>query len=429
MTADTPTPGLDELAFIPGATPPMVVATEGHHLVLADGRRIFDAAGGAIVTNIGHGRPEIAEVAARHTSDVDYVIPPWATEARLRLRNRLVGSWLPAGLTRVAFVSGGSESTDSAIRLAHAHHVCSGKPDKVKVIGRWPSYHGVTVAGLSAGGHGTRRAGYDRLMLDFPHVQWDDPDALDAMIEAQGAETVAAFIAEPIIGAAGGVLIPPDDYFPRVAEICRRNDVLLIIDEVMTGFGRTGKNFGIEHWGVTPDILVGGKGLSGGYAPMGGLYTTDAVVAPIAARGHNFMFFTFGAQSSACAISDKVLELMEAENLVERSAKLGTVLASRLHQEFDDHPHVSEIRCLGLFAGVELVASREPKTWYPASTAFNAKVVAQGIANGIWVYPAGSGEPVQDAVMIGPPFTVDEDDIDFIVTTLRRSIDEAAAAL
>lgn len=427
MTADTPTPGLDELAFIPGATPPMVVATEGHHLVLSDGRRILDAAGGAIVSNIGHGRREIAEVAALRTADVDYVIPPWATEARLALRNRLVRSWLPAGLTRVGFVSGGSESTDTAIRLAHAHHVCSGRPDKVKVIGRAPSYHGVTVAGLSAGGHSGRRAGYERLLLDFPHVPWDDADALEAMIEAQGADTVAAFIAEPLIGAAGGVLIPGDDYFPRVAEICRRNDVLLIIDEVMTGFGRTGRNFAIEHWGVTPDILVGGKGLSGGYAAMGGVYTTEAVVAPIAAAGHNFMFFTFGAQSSACAISDRVLQIMEDENLVERSAKLGNVLASKLHAEFDDHPHVSEIRCLGLFAGIELVADRSPKSWYPASSGFAAKVVAEGIANGIWVYPAGAGQPVQDAVMIGPPFTVTEDDLDTIVSALRRAIDAAAA--
>jgi adenosylmethionine-8-amino-7-oxononanoate aminotransferase len=429
MTTEARATGLDALNFIPGATPPMVVGGEGNHLVLADGRRVLDAAGGAIVTNIGHGRPEVAEVAATSTSSVDYVIPPWATPARVALRDRLVTSWLPAGLERVGFVSGGSESTDSAIRLACAHHVTSGRPERTVVIGRVPSYHGVTLAGLGVGGHLGRRAGYDGMLADWPKVAWDDPDALEAAIVAAGPERVAAFIAEPVIGAAGGVLIPPDDYFPRVAEICRRHGVLLIIDEVMTGFGRTGRNFGIEHWGVTPDIMVGGKGLSGGYAAMGGVYATDAVTAPIAEAAHGFMFFTFGAQSSACAISDRVLEIMEQEHLVDRSAKLGASLARLLHDRFDDHPHVAEVRCIGLFAGIELVERREPHTWYPKSVGFAQRVVQESLAEGVWVYPAGSGPLAQDAVMIGPGFTITEDELDEIVTKVGRAVDRAAASV
>jgi adenosylmethionine-8-amino-7-oxononanoate aminotransferase len=420
--------GLAALPFLPGATPPLVVATEGNELVMADGRRILDAGGGAIVTNIGHGRPEIAEVAARATSSIDYVIPPWATPDRLALRDRLVRSWLPAGLDRVALMSGGSESTDTAIRLAHAHHVCAGRPERTKVIGRWPSYHGVTLAGLSAGGHQGRRRGYESMLLDFPHVPWDDADAVEAMIIAQGPETVAAFIAEPVVGAAGGCLVAPPDYFATVADACRRHDVLFIADEVMTGFGRTGRNFGIEHWGVTPDIIVGGKGLAGGYAPMGGLYATEEVVRPLADRGHQFMFFTFGAQSSACAVADRVLGIMEEENLVERCAKMGVVLADRLHAAFDEHPHVAEVRGLGLMMAVELVAEREPRRLFAAETGFAARVTTEALARGVWVYPAGAGDPVRDAVMMGPPYTITEAEIDRLVEALTAAIDAAAAS-
>ena len=415
--------------FVPGVATPYVVATEGSELVLADGRRILDGGGGAIVTNIGHGRPEIAEVAARSTSTVDYVIPPWNTPSRQALVDRLVGSWLPAGLDRVALVSGGSESVEAAIRLAHAYQVCHGEPDRNKVIGRWPSYHGVGIGGLSAGGHRGRRAGFERLLLDFPHVSWDDPDALEAMIEAQGPENVAAFIAEPVIGAAAGCLVPPPDYFPRVAEICRRYGVLLIIDEVMTGFGRTGRNFGIEHWGVTPDILVGGKGLSGGYAPMGGVYTHTAVTQSLADKGQAFMFFTYGAHSSACAISDRVLEILEEEDLVARCARMGGVLEARLRDRFATHPHVSEVRGLGLMLGLELVAERDPHRWFPAQAHLAQAVVREALARDVWVYPAGSGDPVQDAVMLGPPFTITEAEIDRLVDVLAAALDAAVASL
>ncbi|MEZ5265858.1 MAG: aspartate aminotransferase family protein [Acidimicrobiia bacterium] len=421
-------PGAD-YNFVPGQPTPQVVATEGAELVLSDGRRILDAGGGAIVLNIGHGRPEIAEVAARSLAVVDYVIPPWSTPDRQGLVDRLVRSWLPAGIDRVALMSGGSESVDSALRLAHSYHVCNGEPDRWKVIGRWPSYHGVTIGGLSVGGHRARRAGMDRLLLDFPHVAWDDADAVEAMIEAQGPETVAAFIAEPVIGAAGGALVPPADYFPRVAEICRRYGVLFIADEVMTGFGRTGRKFGIDHWDVVPDILVGGKGLSGGYAPMGGVYAKSSVTQTLADKGQGFMFFTYASHSSACAISDRVLEIMEQEQLVERCATVGAKLIARLREVFAEHPHVSEVRGLGLMIGLELVAERSPQRWFPAGAQFAAAVVREALDRGVWVYPAGSGDPVQDAVMLGPPFTITDAEMDRLVEVLHAAVDAAAASI
>lgn len=421
--------GVGHYSFIPGGAPLEVVRTEGNYLLTPDGRRIFDAAGGAIVTNIGHGRAEVAEVAKSSLAEVDYVLPPWPTPARVALRDRLVSSWLPTGLTRVGFCAGGSEAADSAIRLAHAHHVASGRPGRWKVIGRWPSYHGVTVASLAAGGHLGRRAGYDKLLLDFPHVPWDDPDALEAMIVAQGPETVAAFVAEPVIGAAGGVLVPSDDYFPRVAEICRNYGVLLVIDEVMSGFGRTGKNFGIQHWDVTPDIMYGGKGLGGGYAAIAGVFATEDVIEPLARTGHTFMFFTFGAHSAHCAVADKVLQIMEDEELVERAAKTGLVLRARLEEAFGDHPHVADVRGIGLWAALELVAERQPHTWFPKGVGFGQRVSAEALQRDVWIYPAGSGDPIQDAVMVGPPFTITEAEIDTLVSCLRASIDAAAAGV
>jgi adenosylmethionine-8-amino-7-oxononanoate aminotransferase len=428
MTSDSRPLGAAHYPFVPGAVPLVVTASEGNYLITQDGRRILDAAGGAIVTNIGHGRPEIAEVAAAATSSVDYVVPPWATPARIALRDRLVSNWLPEGLDQVGFCSGGSEAADSAIRLAIAHHVCSGRPERRRVIGRWPSYHGVTLASLSAGGHLGRRNGYDGVLLDFPHVPWDDPEALEAMIIAQGPSTIAAFIAEPIIGAAGGVLAPPEGYFAEVAEICRRYGVLFIVDEVMSGFGRAGRNLAIEHWDVAPDIVYGGKGLGGGYAAVAGVYARAEVVAPLASAGHTFMFFTFGAQSAHCAVADRVLQVLEDENLVERSAKLGTVLTARLEEALGDHPPGSAVRGgLGLWAGIELVAEREPHTWYPEGTAFAAKVSAHALTRVVWGFPSGSGDPVRVAIRLGPPFTNTEDEIDRIVGTLRSSLYAAAA--
>ena len=386
MRSDLPL-GLDHLPFIPGPRPLLIERAEGAYLQCSGGRRILDAAAGAIVGNIGYGRADVAEVARRATAESGYVVPVWATPDRVALRDRLVAKWLPAGLTQVGICSGGSESADTAIRLAVAHHVCRGQTSKTRVIGRWPSYHGATIAALSASGHQGRRNGYDGIILDFPHVPWDDPDALDAMIEAQGPETIAAFIAEPVIGAAGAVLMPPDDYFVRVAEICHRHDVLLIIDEVMSGFGRAGHRFAMDRWAVTPDITYGGKGMGGGYVAIGGVYATAAVVAPLAEAGHNFMYFTFGAQSSACAIADKVLQIIDDEGLVERSARLGEVLKGRLEDAFANHPNVAAIRCMGLWAGLELVAERDPYRAFPREVAFNTKVVAQALERDAWGVP------------------------------------------
>lgn len=430
------------LAFVPGDTPLEISRAEGAWLYTPDGRKFLDAAGGAIVGNIGYGRSEVADAVAAALRDTAYLVPGLATTSRVALVERVVDRWLPPGLTRAAFCSGGSESVDAAIRLARMHHVAAGRRQRWKVIGRDLSYHGVTLATLAAGMHDDRRAGFDPLMLDFPKAPAHYPlrcsiehehadcgmaaaDALADVIERSGPETVAAFIAEPVVGAAVGALVPPDGYWPRVREICDRYGVLLIADEVMTGFGRTGRRFAVDHWEVVPDIITGGKGLSGGYAPMGGIYATDAVVAPLAERGMRMMFFTYGAHPASCAAADKVLEIMEREQLVERSAELGSRLLERL-AVLEKHPNVAQVRGLGLFAGVELVRDRDTLETFPRSAGMSTKVLARAAERGVRFYPAGSGR-VGDTIMMGPPFIITEDEIELIGSVLEESIDAAVA--
>ena len=420
---------MDRYPIIPGPVALRVERTEGRHLITSDGRRILDAGGGAIVANIGYGRAEVAAVAARAMERVTYVLPTWPTDARLDLLHRVLDDWMPPAITRGGFTSGGSESVDTALRLARQHHLSSGRPSRWRVIGRRPSYHGVTLASLAVGGHDDRRAGFEPMFLDFPHVPWDDAEALDAAIREAGPDSVAAFIAEPVVGSSAGVLVADDAYWRRVTEICREHGVLLIADEVMTGFGRTGTRMGVEHWDIEPDIVVGGKGLSGGYAPIGGVYATEDVVAPIAANRDALMFFTYGAQDVACAVANEVLRIVDEEDLVTRAVTQGSALRRRLDEALGDHPHVREVRGLGLMIGVDLVQDRDGDVRFPREVGFFRRVVGEALRRDVWIYPAGSGPTAPDAVMFGPAFTVTDEELDTMVEVLVESIDAAAAAV
>jgi adenosylmethionine-8-amino-7-oxononanoate aminotransferase len=431
-------------AFVPGAGAGLPVAgAEGCFLILADGRRILDAAGGAIVANVGHGRAEVAEAARRALAQLSYVVPPFVTEHRLALVERLRRAWLPRGVTRCMFTSGGSESSDLAIRIARQHFVAKGQPARWKVIGRELSYHGTTLSGLDVSGHPKRQKGLEPWLHGLPKAPACYPlrcalcrgaggcnlrcaDGVEEAILRAGVETVAAVILEPIGGSTAGALVPPDGYLPRVAEICRRHGVLLIADEVMCGFGRTGRAFAVDHWSVTPDLMIGGKGLSGGYAPMGGVYATDAVVAPLAAKGEDPMFYTFAAHPASCAVADKVLEILEREELVARAARMGEALRERLVAALGDHPHVAEIRGRGLLQAVELVRDRESLAPFAPEARVTGVAVAAGLANGAFFYPGGAGA-AQDVLVLGPPFIVSDDELDLLVTTLCKAIDAAAA--
>jgi adenosylmethionine-8-amino-7-oxononanoate aminotransferase len=426
--------------FVPRGGPLKVQRAEGAYFFTEDGSPILDAAGGAIVVNVGQGRPEVAEAVARELRRVSYVVPPFATDSRLRLTERLLERWLPEDLTRVLYTSGGSESVDAALRLARQHHVAAGRPERWKVIARDVSYHGATLSTLAVGGHTARREVMGPLLVQspktpacyclrcplgktYPSCGVGCVDEIERVIRDEGPETVAAVIAEPIVGSSGGALVPPEEYWTRLAEICRRHGVLLIADEVMTGFGRTGKRFAIEHFGVTPDILVGGKGLAGGYAPMGGVFASDAVVEPLVEAGDEVMFYTFGAHPAACAAADAVLEIMEREDLVRRAAETGEALRKRL-SELEAHPHVAEIRGRGLLQAIELVRDRATLEPFPRSARLTQRIVASGLRRGVFFYPGGTGE-VRDIIALGPPLIIGDDEVEQIAATLHAAIDEA----
>jgi adenosylmethionine-8-amino-7-oxononanoate aminotransferase len=435
-----------QYAFLPFAGLSLQVArAEGSYFVTADGRRILDAAAGAIAANIGHGHPEVVEAAARALAQVSYVVPPFVTEHRARLVERLRRAWLPAGLTRCIFASGGSEAVDLALRIARQHFVARGEPQRFKLIGRELSYHGTTLSTLDVGAHAKRRKGFEPWLHDWPKApachalrcascrresacNLRCADGFADAIERAGPESVAAVILEPIGGSTAGALVPPDGYLPRVAEICRRYGVLLIADEVMCGFGRTGAKFAVDHFGVTPDVMIAGKGLAAGYAPMSGVYATEAVVAPIGGAGMEVMYYTYSAHPAACAVADKVLEIMERDALVARAAASGARLRRRLEAELGDHPHVAEIRGRGLLWAIELVRDRSTGEPFPAELRAGAAVVGAGLAHGAFFYPGGCA-PAQDVVVLGPPLNASDAELDECAALLRKSLDAALARI
>ncbi len=417
--------------FIPGPVPFVVSGAQGVFLQTTDGRKILDGGGGAIVSNIGHGRPEIAQAAAQALTGMGYVPPLWPTENRLRLIERILDHWvIPAGgeavFTRCFFVSGGSESVDTAMRVARQYQVAQGRPDRWRVAGRATSYHGATIATLSVANHDRRRKPFGAMLADHPKIDPLSADAAIKDLEAADPASLAAVILEPVIGSSGAALMSEDGYWPRIREFCTDHDILLIGDEVMTAYGRTGKKMGIDHLGVVPDLLVGGKGLGGGYAAIGAVLAQEFVVQAIAAAEDSIMFFTFSGLEVSVAIADRVLQILEDEDLVARSARMGAVLRARLENEFAEHPNVANIRGLGLMQGLELVKDREAGTTYGG--ALTPLVISESLKRDCWIYPSGSAR-VPDGLMFGPAFIITESEIEQLVETVRAAIDAAAARL
>jgi adenosylmethionine-8-amino-7-oxononanoate aminotransferase len=295
---------------------------------------------------------------------------------------------------------------------------------------------------LSAGGSG-RRADYEHVLLDWPKIDptycyrcpWgktypscdlECAAALEKEILNHGADSIAAFIAEPMMGSSGGVVPPVKEYWPKIREICDRYDVLLIADEVMTGFGRTGRRFGVDHWDVVPDILVGGKGLTGGYMPMGMIAVKESLVEEVEEAKAEFMFYTYSSHPVACAVADEVLAIMERERLVERSAEVGARLGSSLKEELSGHPMVGDIRGTGMFWGIELVQDKATRTPFAPEKKVTNRVLGASVRKGMFFYPATgmAGKAGGDAMMITPPFIIGDAEIEFITRTARAALDE-----
>jgi len=419
---------------------PTVDYGQGVYLYDTAGRRYLDAAGGALVVTIGHGVAQVADAMAAQARRVAFAHGTQFTSEALEAYAAALAEIAPLFEPRLYLVSGGSEAVETALKLARQVCVARGQAGRYKIIARWGSYHGATLGALSASGRPPLRQAFAPLLLDMPHIppaycyrcpfkqtypacEVACADALELEILRQGPESVAAFIAEPVVGATLGAVAPPPEYWPRVREICDRYGVLLIADEVMSGMGRSGRWFAMEHWGVRPDILVTAKGASSGYIPLGLVLARGELVETVRkGPGHAFTHgFTYANGVMGAAVGLAVLRYVQAHDLVGASARMGAYLLEKL-AALRELSCVGDVRGLGLMAGVELVADKESKR--PFSNPVAGQVQAAAMARGLIVYTcSGLADGVKgDAILLGPPFIVTEAQIDEIVALLRESI-------
>ena len=423
--------------FHRGAGLPTAVRAEGCWVVDAAGKRYLDAAGGAVVCSVGHGRPEVVAAIAGQLAALDYVHAPTFATRVVEDYARSVAGRTPMDGARVYPVSGGSEAMETALKLARAYQLARGEPHRTRMIAREGSYHGNSLGALDVSGRASLREPYLPWLGRTFHVpavyEYRCPapghpsgcgawhaNRLEQEIVTRG--NVAAFIAESVGGATLGAAVPPDDYWPAVAEVCRRHGVLLIVDEVMAGFGRTGRWFGIDHWGVRPDLIVAGKGASSGYWPLGLCIASQGVYDTV---GGSFVHgFTYSHHPGGAAAGLAVIEVIEVESLLKASATQGGRLLAGLSQSIGNHPLVGDIRGLGLLVAVELVADRATKEPFERSEAVTERLLAACLDNGLIVYPASRGvDGIKgDAVLFGPPLTISDSEVDAVVERFTDAI-------
>ncbi len=418
--------------------------TDGHGVFLVDseGRRYLDGCSGAVTAGLGHGLEEIVEVMADQARRV-------AFSYRLQFRNQpaedlaaLLEELAPGDIRWTFFVNSGSEATETAQKMAVQYWREAGRPEKTVVLSRRLSYHGITLGALSLSGHHTRRSLFEPLLspsavvappycyrcplgLTYPDCHLACADDLQRHIDRLGGGTVAAFAAEPVIGAAGGAIVPPPGYFQRVREICDRNEVLLIADEVMTAMGRTGKMFAMEHWGVAPDLIALGKGVSAGYTPLAAALASDRLVQTIRAGSGVIMSgHTYSGNPLSCAVGLAVVRYVRKHELARRAADLGRGLGERLRALQTRHPLVGDVRGLGLMWGLELVADPAACTPFSANARVTARLVAAAQERGLLIYPALTGADAGpgDAVIVAPPLTIGKDELDLLCDLLDQSL-------
>ena len=416
---------------------PRVVRGEGCWLFDDQDNAYLDGSGGALVANLGHGLHEIAHAIGRQAETVAYASGAiFSNEPVAELAAEL-DEVLPEPLAYSYFLCSGSEAIEASVKLARQYWRERGRGDKWKVVSRVPSYHGNTLTALSLSGREHYRAIYGPLLTDFPRVPapdryrrphgdtWDGTGVIRE-IERQGPETVAAFLAEPVIGSSLGAMAPEPEYYQRIAEACRELGVLFIADEVMAGMGRTGRWFSFEHFGVVPDVVVCGKGLSGGYAPLSAVIASREIVETIRDGSGAFVHAqTYSHMPLTAAAGVATLRYIKANGLVEHVASMEELFFGKL-DALRAHRAVGDVRGRGFLAGVELVADRESKRPYPRSEKVAERVAAAALANGLVVWSnAGHLEDGDgDILMIGPSFTISTDEIDEIVARLKRALEQ-----
>ena len=423
---------------------PTAISADGAWITAEDGRRFLDAAGGAIVVNVGHGRAEVIDAVTEQLRHTQYVHGTAFTTQVLETYADEVAAVLPMDGARVYPVSGGSEAVETALKLARAFHLANGEPSRFTVIGRRSAYHGNTIAALDVSGKEPLRKPYTPWLGRYLHAPAayeyrcenpQHPDAcgawhageLSRMIQQAPPKSIAAFIAEPVSGATLGAAVPCEDYWPAIVATCREHGVLVIADEVMTGMGRSGRWFGVDHWDVRPDIVTAGKGTTSGYVPFGFAAASQPLFEAVTTTGfvHGF---TWSHNAVGAAAALEVLRIVRDEDLVQRSRELGDRLRASLHAELDDVHVVGDVRGLGTMIGIELVRDRETKEPCPRSQRVTERVLAAARAAELLLYSStGHVDGTNgDLIMLGPPFVLTDEDESILVERTVAAIRSVA---
>jgi adenosylmethionine-8-amino-7-oxononanoate aminotransferase len=427
-------------------TPPAAVSGAGITITDAAGKTYIDASGGAAVSCLGHNHPRVVKALKEQLDKLDFAHTAFfTTPVAEALADALIEA-APRGLERVYFVSGGSEAVEAGLKLARQYFLEIGQPQRAHFIARRQSYHGNTLGALAAGGNVWRREPYAPLLMDVSHIapcfayrfKRDDEseeqygrrvaDELEAEILRLGGDTVAAFVAEPVVGATAGCVPAVPGYFKRIREICDRYGVLLMLDEVMCGMGRTGTLYACEQEGVAPDLVAVAKGLGAGVQPIGALIAAGKVYDAVANGSGAFMHgHTYMGHPLACAAALGVQQAIREENLLANVRAMGAHLSERLLDRFGNHHHVGDIRGRGLFQAIELVEERASKRPFDPARKINVRIKAEAMARGLIVYPAGGTIDGKngDHVLLAPPYIVSRADIDAIVERLGAAVDAA----
>ena len=429
-------------------TPPVAVGGQGVWLHDAAGRSYLDASGGAAVSCLGHGHPDVLAAMHRQIDQLAYAHTSFfTTEVAEQLAEQLVRT-APAGMSHAYFVSGGSEAVEAALKMARQYYLEIGQPERSHFIARRQSYHGNTLGALAVGGNEWRRRQFAPLLVDVTHVSpcypyrdqqpGETPEQygqrlareLDEAICRVGPGKVLGFVAETVGGATAGVLVPVPGYFKAVREVCDRHGVLLILDEVMCGMGRTGTLHACQQDGVVPDLMTVAKGLGGGYQPIGAVLAQQRIVAAMSAGSGFFQHgHTYLGHAVACAAALAVQQVIERDGLLQKVQRGAQVLQALLAEKFAKHPHVGELRGRGYFWGVELVAERAGKTPFDPARRLHARVKSEAFARGLLVYPMGGTVDGRygDHILLAPPFIVTDDELALIVERLAEAVDAAIA--
>lgn len=427
---------------------PTIVRGEGIYLYDDEGRRYIDGSGGsAAVTAIGHGVPEVVAAVSEQVARLAYAPShAFTTEAVEACARLIIEEFAPEGFGKVWFVSGGSEATENAVKMAIQYHRERGQASRHLIIGRRQSFHGATIAALAVGGNAGRRRPYAAILPPAEHISACSPyrdtadgptraNELEYAIRQLGPENVAAFIAEPVVGATMGAMPAMPGYFARIREICDRYGVLFIADEVMTGFGRTGRPWGLDHWGVTPDLIVCAKGISGGYAPLGAVLAKPEFVAEVRTRSGSFVIgHTSAGNPLSCAAGAAVLRYVLDHRLIENAARVGAYFKERLAELALRHEMIGDVRGEGLLLGIELVRERESKEPFLPAWNVARRIGAATLERGLVSYPGtGTVDGVAgDHVLFAPPLIISEEQVDELIGILDASLaavrEELAAA-